>query len=113
MKEPTPEELRACWVAVRGGHSVLLNMNDTFAFASADVEEISTDDILTAAPIFAKYGNDALTAYAAVRRGYEPIDCRCNHKNDNYKAAKLEIEELKKTEKYFCLPAGTSEDDVD
>lgn len=76
-------------------------MSDTFMYACADSEELGEYDLDRLAPLLVKYGNDALVAYAAVKRKAEPIDCKCNHKNDNYYAAKKEIEALAKVDEYF------------
>lgn len=74
---------------------VRLNVSDTFAFATADVEMCMTEDLECMAQIIERYGRDALVAYVAVKRGVEPIDCRCHHKNPRYQAAKAEIEALR------------------
>lgn len=97
----TPEKIKAMEVLLDAVFEVTLSMNDTFAFSSGDAETMSTDDFEQLIPIIAKYGHDALVAYAAVKRKAEPISCRCNHKNEQYYAAKKEIEELKKTAEYF------------
>lgn len=99
---PTNEErAKAMEEILKGSFSFQLNMNDTFAFACADSEEMSTDDFEKIVPIIAKYGQNALNAYAAVKRKAEPIDCKCNWKNEQYQAAKKEIEAIKAADKYF------------
>jgi hypothetical protein len=89
-----PEKYRAMKALIDGSFKHILLMSDTFAFACADAEEISDYDFEKIAPIVAKYGHDALVAYVAVKRKAEPISCRCDHKNDKYKAAKAEIEKI-------------------
>jgi hypothetical protein len=96
------EKAKAFEVLLEGSKYFVLNMNDTFSFACGDSEEMPTEDFGLMAPLIAKYSHDALTAYAAVRRGAEPIDCRCNHKNERYYAAKKEIERLKAEHPNFC-----------
>jgi len=87
---------------LKGAFHVTLNMGDTFAFACADAEDFSADDFDLMVPIIAKYGQSALTAYAAVKREAEPITCPCGHDGPDYKAARAEIEALKKANEYFC-----------
>lgn len=79
----------------------LISMNDTFAFACADVEQMSDYDLDRMAPLIAEYGHDALVAYAAVKRKAEPIDCRCNHKNERYRTAKKIVELIKGNDEHF------------
>lgn len=92
---------KAAAILMNGAISVQLNMSDTFAFATADGEEMDMMDFDKMIPLILKYGYDALVAYVAVKRGQEPIDCSCNHKNERYCAAKAEIEKMKGTLKYF------------
>lgn len=91
----TEEEQRAIQILLKGSFSVNLNMNDTFAFASADAEEMSVDDFLLMMPVVAKYGGHALTAYVALKRKAEPIHCTCGHDGPGYLAARKEIEEIR------------------
>ena len=91
----TPEEkAKALDVLLEGSFSFQLDMNDTFAFACGDSEEMWTSDFPLMAPIIAKYGHDALRAYAAVKRAAEPIVCGCNYRNERYYAARREIEAI-------------------
>ena len=89
------EELKAYKTLIEGSWEISLLMNDTFGFACADSESMSDMDVEPMIPIIAEYGRDALVAYAAVKRGQEPITCSCNHKNERYQAAKVKIEALK------------------
>lgn len=95
------DRIKAMEELVKGCHSFQLNMNDTFAFSSADSEELPEYDFLQMIKIIAKYGQNAFNAYAAVKRNQEPIDCDCNWKNDQYQAAKKEILEIKAKDEYF------------
>jgi hypothetical protein len=87
---------------LKGAHTVELNMNDTFGYACAESVTFDVSDLNRMVPILARYGQDALTAYAAVKTNRTPIDCRCNHKNDRYRAAKVEIEAARLDDWYFC-----------
>lgn len=95
------EKQKAVEVLMENTNQFILNMSDTFAFACADVEEMSDYDFEVLIPVVAKYGHDALVAYAAVKRGQEPIDCKCAHKNPRYQAAKKEIEDINMKDEYF------------
>ena len=94
-------EYKALKTLVDGALSVQLNMSDTFDFACADAEEISIDDFDKIRKIVAKYGYHALIAYAAVKRGQEPIQCKCGHDGPPYQAAKKEILKVKESFDYF------------
>lgn len=95
------DRLKAFEILLNGAFSISLNMNDTFAFACADVEEMSVSDFDLMVPVISKYGQDALTAYAAVKRNQEPISCKCDHKNERYQAAKVEIKKIKEAKPDF------------
>lgn len=99
----TPEREKALEALLEGSFSVNLNMNDTFAFACGDSEEISVEDFDLMVPIIAKYGQSALTAYVAVKRDADPITCRCGHDGPDYKAARAEVEALKNADKDFMV----------
>ena len=94
------EKARALEKLVRGSYSIHLNMGDTFAFATAEGEDLDAEDAEELCPLIAKYGYAALTAYAAVARSIrggrrvDPITCRCNHKSPAYYAARKEIVEM-------------------
>ncbi len=49
-----------------------INMNDTFHYACADVSNISSDDAMDLLDYIGDYGFDALMAYEAISRGYDP-----------------------------------------
>lgn len=99
--EMDKEKARAVEILLLGSFSVTMNMNDTFAFACADAEDFDLDDLDLMVPVINRYGAHALTAYAAVKRGAEPIHCPCGHDGPDYEAAKQEIMELKKKNRYF------------
>lgn len=88
---------------LKGAHWIDLNMNDTFAFACADSEKFNADDFTLMVPVIAKYGQSALTAYAAIRRNAEPIHCPCGHDGPDFKAAKEEILKIKAANEYFMM----------
>ena len=48
-------------------------MNDTFAYACADDEDVTVEELPLVAGIWRDYGADGLTAWAALRRNEEPI----------------------------------------
>lgn len=72
---------------------ILINVNDTF-YAAGDCEKVPMYAIERIENLLVQYGHDALVALVAVKRGIDPMDCRCNHKNENYWKAKAEIEKL-------------------
>lgn len=94
------EVQRVLEVLMEDSFGIRLNMNDTFA-PMADYEDMPIDDLEPMLPLIAKYGSAALTAYAAVRRGKEPMRCKCNHRSEGYYAAKREIETIKASNKDF------------
>lgn len=54
---------------------IRFNMNDTFGWATADEEDISTDNLDVLMPLLRIYGVDeVLDAYVSVKRGYEVMD---------------------------------------
>lgn len=97
------ERTKAIDVLLDGCHSFQLNMNDTFAYACGDSEEMIVDDFEKMVPIIAKHGHHALTAYVAVKRKAEPISCKCHHDGQPYKDARKEIEALKAADEYFMM----------
>lgn len=97
------DRLKALETVLNGAFYITLNMNDTFAFACADYEDMSVSDFDLMASVIAKYGQDALTAYVAVKRGQEPISCKCDHKNERYQAAKGEIQKIKEAKPDFMV----------
>ncbi len=101
----TPEREKALEQLLKSTGYIMLCMNDTFAFATAEGEPMAPKDFELMVPIIARYGHNAFVAYAAVKNNVEPISCRCNHINEQYYAAKKEIEEIKKSNEYFMLLA--------
>ena len=89
------DRLDAFEVLLAGAFSIILNMNDTFALATADAESFDTDDFEAMVPLLVQYGRHALTAYVAVKRGLEPLHCSCNHDGPEYRAARVVVEQLK------------------
>lgn len=79
-----------------GSFVILLNMNDTFAWATADAERMPTEDIKHVLPLYQKYGDDALNAYAAVKRNCDVMD-HPKLRTDKYYAAKEALLVFKKT----------------
>ena len=98
------EELKAYETLIASCFSLELNMSDTFAFACADVETLAEIDVEHMLPLIVKYGHHALTAYVAVKRGVEPITCKCGHDSEPYQEAKKEVLALKESSEYFLNP---------
>lgn len=65
------------------------NMNDTFHYACSDIANISGDDFEDLIPYIRKYNYDAIIAYEAVKRGYDP-DIKQNITKE-FKQCKKEI----------------------
>jgi hypothetical protein len=95
------EKAKVLDLLIQGAYSIRLNVSDTFAFATADSEDMDTYDLEIMLPVILKYGHSAFTAYVAVKRAQEPIDCKCNHKQPAYQEAKKEIEALREEHEYF------------
>jgi hypothetical protein len=53
--------------------ALVLVLNDTFARACADSEEVPMSDLATLAGVWKDFGHDGLTAYAATKRNQEPL----------------------------------------
>jgi len=85
------EKARVLDVLVRSAFYIILNMNDTFAYATADREEVDVDDLEPIFPAIVKHDYHALVAYVARVRGYEPLAPLDGHE---YKAARAEVDEL-------------------
>lgn len=66
-------ELRQYRKLVETSFWLALNMNDVFGFGCADAENMPVEDIKHVLPLFNQYGYDALLAYAAVKRGGDPL----------------------------------------
>jgi len=106
----TPEEkLTAYKMLIDGAVWIDLNMSDTFAFATTEGERMDATDVEKMLPLILKYGHKALIAYAAVVRKAEPIQCKCNHADESYHAAKREIEEMRKVDEYFMFESQCDE----
>lgn len=62
------------FLTVEGGTvSCLLNMNDTFAYACADAEEVPLGDLPAVLAYWHTYGASGLKAWVAIRRGEVPL----------------------------------------
>ncbi len=59
-----------------GGVRLFLNVGDTFAYACADAEEVPADEATLAllARLYSEHGGSGLVAWAARRRGVEPLE---------------------------------------
>lgn len=57
---------------IKSCHSLKVNMNDTFHYACADSCELDAEDALDLVPFIGEYGFDALMAYEAIKRDYDP-----------------------------------------
>lgn len=55
-----------------GAFEITMNLNDTFFYAAADADTISGDDLKDLMPIIEKYDYNAITAYFALKRGFDP-----------------------------------------
>ena len=51
----------------------LVIVSDTFAYATADCEEVLATDLLTVRDLYRSHGWRGVTAWVAQRRGYEPL----------------------------------------
>ncbi|MDO8659570.1 MAG: hypothetical protein Q7K54_03120 [Candidatus Parcubacteria bacterium] len=71
-----------------------LNMNDTFAWACADAEEFTIEELPIIYDVFEKFGHSGIIAWASQKNGMEPIKPCCT---DDYRAAKvyLKLEQSK------------------
>ena len=75
-------------------------MNDTFAFACSDGENMDIDDFIKAIPVIEKYEKDAFTAYVSLKRSkragedIHPIKCKCCHDGPGYHKARKELQAL-------------------
>ena len=67
-----------------------INLNDVFHFAGGDSYSIASYNLAYILPIYRKYEFDALVAYVAIARGYDPDIPQ--HITTNFKKAKKEIE---------------------
>ena len=69
-----------------------LNMNDTFG-GGADLEEMDSMDLKKMYWLYEKYGQDAFTAYVAVKRDHLPME---KSQSKEFFSAKKEVEALAK-----------------
>jgi len=99
-KDFTPEELVrvAKMIDGAGYGDITLNMNDTFAYASAWGTDCDEYDILPVSKLFEKYGIDGVVAWSALKDKVEgnPIGFG---RYPNFNKAKKEI--LADWNKYF------------
>lgn len=65
-----------------------VSMNDTFAYACADDEDVTVEELPLVADIWRDYGADGLTAWAAIRRDETPIRER---QTERYHAARASL----------------------
>jgi len=56
------------------GVEVYVNMNDTWGYACADSEEVPVDELPKVLYAWKNYEGDGLTAWAALKTGYKPIE---------------------------------------
>lgn len=64
-------ELEVGWFHMKS-KKFLLNMNDMFAWACADCEEVDEKDYKEVLRLYGKYGHDGLIYWVAEKRGYDP-----------------------------------------
>lgn len=82
-EELTDDQRKHCMVLLKAealqvgirktGIQPWLLMSDTFAYACADGEDIDPEEFEEAAKTYNRYGHDGLTAWAARKRGQEPL----------------------------------------
>lgn len=65
-------------------HKFWLLMNDTFAYACSDGEDVDTDELPLVCDMYERFGYHGLIAFAAKKRGKSPIG---PHKTEKYKEA--------------------------
>ena len=70
--------------------SATINLNDTF-HPAADGEDIDGFNLYYIFPVYKNYGRDALLAYTALKRGYDPLK---RFITPNFLKAKEEITKL-------------------
>lgn len=72
---------------------IALNMNDTFGYGCADIEDLTFFELEKILPIYEKYGDDALTAFACVKRGEGCMPIK-ERQNANFSKALVEIKNI-------------------
>ena len=60
-------------------------LNDTFAYATADAERVTDDQLDTLITVERQFGNDGVVAWAAQVRGSEPLE---PYRTEKYRAAR-------------------------
>ena len=60
-------------------------LNDTFAYATADAERVTDDQLDTLITVERQFGNDGVVAWAAHVRGSEPLE---PYRTENYRVAR-------------------------
>ena len=60
-------------------------LNDTFAYATADAERVTDDQLDTLITVERQFGNSGVIAWAAQVRGSEPLE---PYRTENYRAAR-------------------------
>lgn len=86
------KDLESLFEVIEGSFTITVNMNDTFYYACADSETLESDDLITILPLITKYGDAALTAYVAIKRGHDPqVTSRLT---ENFYAAKKELQPM-------------------
>lgn len=63
----------------------VVNVNDTFAYATADAQRITDDQIDTLIRLERRFGNDGVVAWAAAVRGCEPLE---PYRTEKYRLAR-------------------------
>lgn len=87
-------------ILTNDAHWVVINMNDTFYYACADLSEINAEDFVQLLPYRKKYGFDAFIAYEAIKRGHDPKIDQNNTKNMQ-KVKKILLDKMEKDEEFL------------
>src|ERR1700757_4776951 len=66
------------WHHTDGYPALFLIMNDTFAFATSDAEEVPFENLIEVRALYDKFGSHGLTAWVAKKRNQQPIHCSCH-----------------------------------
>jgi len=70
---------------------LLLNVNDTFAFACADAELVAWEDMVEVYDLYNRYGYHGIVAWVARKRNMRPITCSCHHDGPKFVEACKEL----------------------
>jgi hypothetical protein len=65
-----------------------INVSDTFAYACADAEEITVDDLEELQNLYIKYNWEGLVAWVAKKRNYLPLE---KYQNEKFKESYNEL----------------------